>query len=362
MKKFVVFFSLLAMSLGMMAQQPVITFAKTDHDFGKIKEEGGRVTTVFEFKNEGMEALVLSSVKASCGCTTPNWSKAPIEPGETGTITVTYNPNGRPGRFMKTITVTSNASNSPAKLFIKGEVIPKPAKPVNRFPVKMGELSISDNAVNFGTILNTDTKVKTLEYANLTDKDIQVEVLLDPEQTGFLIAQATLATVHPGESGQLNISFDAAKSKLWGEQKFTMYLKVNGKRVLTDEYKVTVSVSVDEDFSKLTSDQKRQAPIAEIAKELNLGMVKQGAVLKGVLSVKNVGVNPLLVRNVNNPMPEAIHQTMGKSTIKSGKKMDIKLEINTAKMPQQLYRREMIIQTNDPQNPKVKVVVVWTVE
>ena len=120
-------------------QTPVITFDKTTHDFGKINEADGRVTTVFEFRNEGMTPLVLSNVRASCGCTTPKWTREPIEPGAVGEITVTYNPSGRPGRFQKTITITSNATQPTTKLYIKGEVIPKPAQPVDQYPVKMGE-------------------------------------------------------------------------------------------------------------------------------------------------------------------------------------------------------------------------------
>ena len=68
------------------AQQPVITFEKTSHDFGKINEADGRVSTVFTFKNEGMSPLILSNVRASCGCTTPVWPREPIEPGQTGRI------------------------------------------------------------------------------------------------------------------------------------------------------------------------------------------------------------------------------------------------------------------------------------
>ena len=76
-------------AVAMTAQEPVMTFEKTEHDFGKIDEAGGRVSTEFVFKNEGMAPLVLSNVRASCGCTTPSWTKEPVEPGQTGTITVT---------------------------------------------------------------------------------------------------------------------------------------------------------------------------------------------------------------------------------------------------------------------------------
>ena len=120
-------FSTLCMALfavAMMGQQPVITFEKTEHDFGSIHEEDGRVSVVFEFKNEGMSPLVLSNVRASCGCTTPTWTKEPVEPGQKGSITVTYNPNGRPGNFSKTVTITSNATEATKRVYIKGTVIP----------------------------------------------------------------------------------------------------------------------------------------------------------------------------------------------------------------------------------------------
>ena len=65
MKKILTTLSMALVAVAMMAQQPVITFEKTEHDFGKINEADGRVTTIFTFKNEGMEPLVLSNVRAS---------------------------------------------------------------------------------------------------------------------------------------------------------------------------------------------------------------------------------------------------------------------------------------------------------
>jgi hypothetical protein len=69
--------------------------------------------------------LVVNRVQASCGCTTPVWTKEPIEYGKKGEVTVTYNTTGRPGAFTKTITVYSNDTVNQAILIIRGEVIPK---------------------------------------------------------------------------------------------------------------------------------------------------------------------------------------------------------------------------------------------
>ena len=67
-----------------------IQFTEETFDFGEL-DEGPLVTHEFKLKNIGKEALVLSQVKASCGCTTPDWSKDPIAPGAESVIKVTYN-------------------------------------------------------------------------------------------------------------------------------------------------------------------------------------------------------------------------------------------------------------------------------
>lgn len=103
------------------ADGPKIAFEKMIHDYGTI-EKGGDGNCEFTFTNEGNEPLILTNVKASCGCTTPSWTQKPVMPGKTGTIKVRYN-TANVGGFTKTITVTSNAVDNPrVVLKIKGNV------------------------------------------------------------------------------------------------------------------------------------------------------------------------------------------------------------------------------------------------
>lgn len=98
-----------------------IVFASLEHNYGTVAK-GGNGDCEFTFVNEGNEPLILSNVKASCGCTTPKWTKEPIMPGQSGEIKVHYNTNNV-GGFTKTITVTSNAvDNARLVLKIKGTV------------------------------------------------------------------------------------------------------------------------------------------------------------------------------------------------------------------------------------------------
>ncbi|MGL5228070.1 MAG: DUF1573 domain-containing protein [Bacteroidales bacterium] len=111
---------------SLMAQQKtaVIQFDQVSHDFGKFSEDKKNVTYEFKFKNTGNAPLVISRVTASCGCTTPEWTKEPVAPGKTGYVKATYNPVGRPGAFNKSITVFTNTPEKNVRLTIKGIVQP----------------------------------------------------------------------------------------------------------------------------------------------------------------------------------------------------------------------------------------------
>ena len=100
----------------------VISAEETRYDFGTIKEADGNVSHTFIISNTGDKPLVITRGIASCGCTPPEWPKAPIAPGQKGEIKVTFNPDGRPGPFAKTISVYSNGKKGSFILNIRGEV------------------------------------------------------------------------------------------------------------------------------------------------------------------------------------------------------------------------------------------------
>ena len=99
----------------------VFTFENEVMDYGTIEQKADGVR-VFKFTNTGKAPIVITNAKGSCGCTVPTYSKNVIAPNETGEIEVKYDTN-RIGKFTKTITLTSNASEPTKVLRIKGEVL-----------------------------------------------------------------------------------------------------------------------------------------------------------------------------------------------------------------------------------------------
>ncbi|SFC48180.1 Protein of unknown function [Parapedobacter composti] len=106
---------------GSDATSAVLELESDSYDFGEIKE-GEKVTHEFRFTNKGTAPLIISNVQASCGCTTPEYSKNPIAPGEEGMVKVVFNSSGQVGKQHKVVTVTSNASSPNTLLHLRGEV------------------------------------------------------------------------------------------------------------------------------------------------------------------------------------------------------------------------------------------------
>ncbi len=141
MKKAILSFGLmLATAFAVNAQEDVkvaqgatIEFEKEIHDYGTIDQHGNGACE-FKFTNTGTEALIISQAKGSCGCTVPVWPREPIAPGASETIKVKYDTK-RVGPINKSVTITSNAVNSPTKVIrIKGTV--KAAPKEQTMPVK----------------------------------------------------------------------------------------------------------------------------------------------------------------------------------------------------------------------------------
>ena len=125
MKKMIMMALMLVSGLSAtMAQKPAeIKFDKTSHNFGTFSEKDPKVTCVFTYTNVGEQPLVINQAMASCGCTVPEFTKTPVQPGEKGEVKVTYNGMGKfPGHFKKTVTVRTNGAVEMTRLYIEGDM------------------------------------------------------------------------------------------------------------------------------------------------------------------------------------------------------------------------------------------------
>lgn len=100
---------------------PEFTFETDTHDFGVI-QQGEKVTYAFKFKNTGKAPLVISSASATCGCTVPEYTKTPVQPGEEGFITVTFDSSGKSGMTSKSVTLIANTIPNTKVLTVSADI------------------------------------------------------------------------------------------------------------------------------------------------------------------------------------------------------------------------------------------------
>lgn len=101
---------------------PEISFNETEFNFGTVIQ-GEKVVHSFVFTNTGNGNLIISNVKASCGCTVPKWTKEPIRPGQKGNVEIKFDSAGRDGKQTKTAKVYSNTSPNLTELVVRCEII-----------------------------------------------------------------------------------------------------------------------------------------------------------------------------------------------------------------------------------------------
>lgn len=338
------------------AQKPTITFQTKEHDFGNINETDGKVSHVFEFTNTGTATLVIQNVQASCGCTTPSWTKEPIEPGKTGKIVATYDPTGRPNGFNKNISVRSNATNENEVLYIKGNVISRNVP--NNFPLQMGALKYGSKNIQMNNVAKGKSQTRSISIKNTSNADMKVDVAHLPI---YITAVVTPSTLKAGEEGKIDFTFNSSKTSVWGPINDDVYLMLNGKKVISEEYKLVLVANISEDFNGLSTNDKRKAPILELkSPNIYLGQIKKGHIIRGKVIMKNSGINPLEVRRiVNNNAEVTVHPI---PSIKGGKEGSLKIDINSKSLPVGNYTRVFSMQTNDPQNPVIVFNLSWQVK
>lgn len=159
---------------ALMFAKPGIKFKNTTVDFGEVS--GGKIVDIaFEFENTGSDVLLIKNVIPSCGCTTAALTKKEYQPGEKGTIASKFNTSGYNGKVVKTITVTSNDTDTPEiRLTLTGTVIIK----------DFAQADLKPEQIAFGSISVGKAYVRKLNLSNLGNLDLRIlEVSCSPEVT-----------------------------------------------------------------------------------------------------------------------------------------------------------------------------------
>lgn len=355
MRKLISTFVICLAALGAMAQS-AIEFKKTTHDFGEFKEDAGVQRYRFELKNIGDSDLIVTNAQASCGCTTPSWSKEPIKPGKTGFVEAGYDPRGRgTGPFSKTITVMTNSKKTPVvTLTIKGSAKEKEKTIADLYPREIGDFRINNEYLNMGRVYPNKLSTQTFKIYNDTNLTLTISPI-NPIGKHLTISVEP-SVVKPKQTAEIKVTYDAKAKGDWGYMNDAFELKYSGGTV--DKTVLYVVATIEEEQKKdLTPEQLKAAPRMFFnKKEHDFGVLKPGEIVNHEFTFTNTGGGDLLLHKTKASCGCTASEP-AKKLLKPGESSSIKVTFNSTGKHDGDQSQSVTIYTNDPTEPTVYITI-----
>lgn len=341
------FFSLvcaIASTLALSAESAV-EWASTIHNFGAFDEDNGKVECTFTFTNTGDEPVAIVNARANCGCTTPNYSTEPVEPGQSGSITVGYDPSGRPGRFEKYISITFSGIRQSTKLRIHGSVIGSAATIAQRYPIACGPVQLSKGTLLAGEVKKNEMRTVFLSGYNRSSEPVKPSATRLPN---FITMTCEPPEVPAGEQFSLVFFYDGVKCPLYGNVTDSITISpVEGS-----ECTIPVLAIVNEDFSRLTPGEIAKAPVLRLSTQsLDFGRVSRNDnPITLTATVRNDGKRALEIRRIYTADP-GVTVSIDSKKIKPKKTAVVTVTVDPAALPGAMLNARISVISNDPSAP-----------
>lgn len=336
---------------------PEIRWVETVHDFGTFNEADGKVTTSFRFVNAGDEPVHVLEARATCGCTRPDFDGKAVMPGDTASITVSYDPQGRPGRFSKKVYVDMDTSPSRHTLVVKGSVIGAESTVTARYPDKFGPLRLKSNMMVFGPMTNHDVRSTYIEAYNNTTDTVRPYFSDVPGHIHLMVSPQAVA---PGEQAVFSATLYGEEAPMYGLVNGSVTLHPDGDRA--GSYRIPVTAVINEDFSSMTGKELANAPVATLSDAvMDFGTVNPGdAPLSRTVTLTNDGKNTLIVRRIQvGEDADFTVDPLKSMKIKRGKRVEITATVDPARLAgKELLNDKITLITNDPGKPAQTIRVI----
>lgn len=338
----------------------VATWLEREHDFGTFPEERDTVTCTMRLVNTGDTAMVITRVQTTCGCTVASYSRQVMQPGDTGSVTITYNARHIAGQFEKRVFVYTSGTPSRSVLTIRGNVIGSPETVNDLYPVAVGPVRLNAALLPLGEVPRGKGRVGYVSGYNTASDSMRVTLdSLPPHMSAHVIP----TLLPPGGLFIISVYFESGPAPLWGLNEDTITVHATPLRPGTagGTGTVTVTARVKEDFSKLNPEQLRKAPVATLsADKVDFGdqIDPAGGPVERTLTLKNTGKTPLELRRLFVPHGEGVEASADAGVLRPGKSAQIALRLDPAAIKGAMLSTTLLVITNDPYDPQQLVRLV----
>ena len=315
--------------------------------------------------NTGSAPLLIVKAQAGCGCTGIDYPEQPIMPGDTATVSLSYNPSGRPGQFTKQAIIFTNTDTKRTILEISGNVIPTDATLDKEYPIKAGNLRISQRDIPFGELIKGKGSTQYLSAYNASTDTLLVSVTGAKQHIRPAVVPDT---VPPARVTALTVHYVSRYAPLWGLNVDTLTLESRPLSPASAEGKgsadIHVMAQVMEDFDNLTDKQRADAPVIAVDcdERLDFGAMKAGEVVTRTFTITNKGKERLAIRRLWVPQGEGITLKADRQEVKRGKKATVTVTVDTACQQENLLNVPLTLLSNDPDNSRVTIRLVGIID
>lgn len=345
--------SLILAEICAFASTAGIKWLNAEYDFGTIREDAGLAQGKLVFVNIGDKPSIINSVRTSCGCTSARWPEGEIMPGDTAVIRFAYNPEGRPGRFEKTIRVTTGEDNVVDILKIRGNVIGDSATISKLYPYGTGPLRVSANDIQLGSV---DYGTPRNQFVYAFNSSLSPVVLRWGKLPSSITTGLSSDTVKAGETASIGIYYDSRQESEMGPHLYNIELNVvTPQMTYLIPFRVNVNVIP---VVKVSAKQVSTAGRITFDKNIAyIGELKPGKSAKFKFKVKNEGKECLDISRVYSQSSD-IRLKKYPLKIMPGASSDIEgVFMSDKDMPPGAFSHKIIIMSNDPVHPVENVRV-----
>lgn len=330
---------------GQQVQQ--LKFREETYDFGTIAELKGPVSHEFVFTNNSQRPVKILKVQASCGCTTPAWSKEVVPPGKNGFIQARYDPKGRPGFFTKSLTVTTDLEANPVILQIKGQVV-NDEKPASAdYPVANGSLRMRVSSFNMGRVFIKDEYV-VREFAVVNGGPGPLTFTGKFVNPPYIRVDVQPRVLPPGEKGVIKVSYNGAVKNQYGFQSDNVEIETDDEGNPVKSF--AVYATLEDFFPEMSTAELAKAPQLVLdGSTFDFGNIPANAASERAVQITNAGKRPLELRSIQ-PNCSCISATSEKAVLKPGESGTIRISFNPGDRKGTM-NKAVTFYSNDPKNP-----------
>ncbi len=330
--------------------EPSVRWLETRHDFGTFAEEDGPVTCEFKMVNDGPGNASIVAARATCGCTQPSFTVRSLAPGDTASLSVTFDPTGRPGRLNKQVYVETSVGKQ--RLDIVGVVIGSDETVARRFPVDCGPLKLETAGIMLGEVTKGQRKTVYSEGYNRSADSLRVSVVYKP---AFVELIPSPAPASPGEQITLISYVNSESCNSYGLVEDSVIINVEG----AGQYTLPITINVKEDFGRLSTEDKQKAPISVLSDEI-LDYGTPEAPVTQTFTIGNAGRNKLIIRRIYTSDPGVTIEYKG-DEVSRGKKLSVAVTLDPAYAVNKYVTATVTVITNDPMQPVRTVRLAATI-